>query len=76
MKAALQTSVAILALLVGSFFCFAAARGYMLHNTIVFRPLLIGLVDVVVACVLLLRAHHVAQSRNREADADIQHWPT
>ncbi|AUT76877.1 MULTISPECIES: hypothetical protein [Burkholderiaceae] len=64
MKAAVQTSVAIVALLVGLFFCFAAARGYMLHNTIAFRPLLFGLVDVVVACVLLRHAYMARKARS------------
>ena len=46
MKTAARTSVAILALLVGLLFCFAAVRGYMQHNNVAFRPLLFGLVGV------------------------------
>ncbi|CAH2898038.1 MAG: hypothetical protein PPHEMADM_3162 [uncultured Paraburkholderia sp.] len=64
MKTAAQTSVAILALLVGLLFCFAAARGYMQHNTIALRPLLFGLVDVVVACVLLRKAYTARKARS------------
>ncbi|HDR8990765.1 TPA: hypothetical protein QDA93_003400 [Burkholderia vietnamiensis] len=64
MKTAVQTGVAILALLVGLLFCFAAARGYMQHDTIAFRPLLFGLVDVVAACVLLRKAYTARKARS------------
>ncbi|WP_321959339.1 hypothetical protein [Burkholderia cenocepacia] len=64
MKTATQTGVAILALLIGLLFCFAAARGYMQHNTIALKPLLFGLVDVVVACVLLRKAYTIRKTRS------------
>lgn len=64
MKTAAQTGVAILALLVGLLFCFAAARGYIQHNTIAVRPLLFGLVDVIVACVLLRKAYTARKARS------------
>ncbi|ASW04358.1 MULTISPECIES: hypothetical protein [Burkholderiaceae] len=64
MKTVARTGVAILALLVGLLFCFAAARGYMQHNTIALRPLLFGLVDVVVACVLLRKAYTARKARS------------
>jgi hypothetical protein len=63
-KTVARTGVAILALLVGLLFCFAAARGYMQHNTIALRPLLFGLVDVVVACVLLRKAYTARKARS------------
>ena len=64
MKTTVQTGVAILALLIGLLFCFAAARGYMQHGTIALRPLLFGVVDVAVACVLLRKAYTARKARS------------
>ncbi|MCB4349554.1 hypothetical protein LA345_37730 (plasmid) [Burkholderia vietnamiensis] len=64
MKTTVQTGVAILALLIGLLFCFAAARGYMQHDTIALRPLLFGVVDVAVACVLLRKAYTARKARS------------